>query len=842
MRVAKVLSTSITAAALAFSMLASAIPAAGVGGYNASYFSESSFLSLAPGQTGQFAVGFSNTGTQAWTKGSAAAQASLYTRNGSTALSDQGWAVNWPAPNIYAHQANDLVAPGQVGFFIYNLQVPAAQPQGVVTFSGIPWGGGNPMEDYGYYQDVNVTSSALKITGSTPTSPSTNATPTISGSGATATTTVTVAEGSTTLCTATASSTGTFSCVTSALSAGSHSITATAPGQGTSAVFTYVVDTSAPALVSADTNGGLQRLNVCYNKAMAVTGPNSIIDARNYSGSLSPATVNLAGGSTVVNDVIASSDGKCALFLLAGTNQLLDDTSYTLTVSNVADAAGNKIPASSSVSFSTADASSPTATGITQPGTREIIVNFNEPIASGTAVAANFKWDSASFPGTLYLRVGTSSYGQQVRLTFATGGAPVSVSTGTHTLDISGVTDLGGNTISPNPTSFTVTIADDSTRPTITSASASRIDFGGSTGYREFVTVNYSEAMQGTGATGGGWATTNAINTVGNYSLFNPDGSNATTGCSSGNGTAIGAPSAASFSDTATSRFELKTVRLTFDVMFGSGCQYTLQVTNVQDQAGNTTGGGNALNPNPTLVTVSDTQDTTAPTVVSATASLTQLNVCYSETMSSSVVAGTYSNTTASTVGNYTSSGSALGTSLGAATYSAISDDGKCIVLNFGTNLTAGTYTLTVSGVTDPAGNAVSPNPTTISVTFSDSTSPSLTSATLTSGNVMTVVFSKGMTGGASPSNSAGNPNNYSLSNSTYGNVCGLGTATIAASVSNTTWTITCSSSSGVPYLTGVNPVTALPTGGAGTGVLTVKNVADSNGNVISPNPASDPF
>ena len=139
MRVAKLLSTSVTAAALAFSMLASTIPANAAAGYHAAYFSESSFLSLAPGQSGQFAVGYSNTGDQAWTKGSATAQASLLTRNGDTSLFTAGWGPTWFNSTTYANQANDLVAPGQVGFFIYNISIPASAAQGEQRFTGIPW-------------------------------------------------------------------------------------------------------------------------------------------------------------------------------------------------------------------------------------------------------------------------------------------------------------------------------------------------------------------------------------------------------------------------------------------------------------------------------------------------------------------------------------------------------------------------------------------------------------------------------------------------------------------------------------------------------------------------------
>ncbi|MSQ36766.1 MAG: hypothetical protein EXR61_00430, partial [Chloroflexi bacterium] len=72
MRIPRTLATSLGALLLALAPFALAAPAAAAPGYHAAYFSESSFLSLSPGQSGQFAVGFSNTGDQGWLKGTTA--------------------------------------------------------------------------------------------------------------------------------------------------------------------------------------------------------------------------------------------------------------------------------------------------------------------------------------------------------------------------------------------------------------------------------------------------------------------------------------------------------------------------------------------------------------------------------------------------------------------------------------------------------------------------------------------------------------------------------------------------------------------------------------------------
>ena len=64
--------TAITALAVVASLLAgTAGQAAAVSGYDSAYFGESAFLTLGPGQSGQFAVGFNNTGSTGWLTGSA---------------------------------------------------------------------------------------------------------------------------------------------------------------------------------------------------------------------------------------------------------------------------------------------------------------------------------------------------------------------------------------------------------------------------------------------------------------------------------------------------------------------------------------------------------------------------------------------------------------------------------------------------------------------------------------------------------------------------------------------------------------------------------------------------
>ena len=229
-------------------MLASTLPANAAVGHHAAFFSESDFLAKSAGQTGQFAVGYTNTGDQSWVKGAANQQANLATAAPLDNTTDftAGWGNGWLSANRYTAQDAALVAPGQIGFFIYNVTVPANAAAGEHRFfgreviDGVTW-----MEDYGYYQSVTVIASTVKITSTTPASPSSNKTPVVNGTGASVSAAVTIRDGTTPVGTGVADSAGTFQIPTSTLAVGSHSLTACAGG-ACSVAFSYVVSTAPP--------------------------------------------------------------------------------------------------------------------------------------------------------------------------------------------------------------------------------------------------------------------------------------------------------------------------------------------------------------------------------------------------------------------------------------------------------------------------------------------------------------------------------------------------------------------------------------------------------------------
>ena len=191
--------TAVTALAVVASLLAGAAgQAAAVTGYDSAYFGESAFLTLGPGQSGQFAVGFNNTGSTGWLTGSAS-QVDLTVclpdkTTCNTTSPNAAFASGWLASTEYATTSTTYVGPGQTGYFVYNVTVPTTATPGTYRFNGdlALHGTASMIHPEGYYQDVQVPSvgAAAKLAcAANPTSiaAGTNA----SGVGATSTITVT---------------------------------------------------------------------------------------------------------------------------------------------------------------------------------------------------------------------------------------------------------------------------------------------------------------------------------------------------------------------------------------------------------------------------------------------------------------------------------------------------------------------------------------------------------------------------------------------------------------------------------------------------------------------------
>lgn len=450
---------------LAFGALG-AQPANGAeAGFHAAYFSESSFLTLSPGQTGQFSVGFTNTGTEAWTRGVSGKQASLHTAAPLDNPLDHtaGWSVNWSAPNVYAIQANDLVAPGQVGFFTYTITVPAGTAFATTkTFYGRPAVDGvGFMEDYGYYQSVTVAGSVV-ITAVTPASPSTTNRPTLSGTGAAANETVSITDGSSgpTVGTAVADASGNWTAtISTGLTAGTHILYASTLTKGLSAGAQYTVTGTTGPIVTEAYATSLTSVTVTFSSAMTCTstsGRNDMTNQLNYFVNVLPAGTL---GPTV-STATASTD--CTTATLTLSSSLTVGTNYQVVVYFAASQSGTVVDAQHNTAQFRVGAPQITAVTTKQDGTATITFDRSMSTSGGTTGAYsvlnpnNYSVDNITAASTTSIACVTAGTNGcvTVQLTFTGGTSSVlGVSGQVRTIRVTNVTDAvsGGRTITPNP-------------------------------------------------------------------------------------------------------------------------------------------------------------------------------------------------------------------------------------------------------------------------------------------------------------------------------------------------------------------------------------------------------
>jgi uncharacterized lipoprotein YddW (UPF0748 family) len=139
--------------------------ASGVGGFHASWYGQSGYPTLCPGQPSTAVVAYYNSGTRGWLAGAMGQVAYLGTWNPepgqdrASALGGDGSAgspnTGWPRYNRVAMQPADWVGPNQVAWFQFTIQAPA-QP-GTYRLSIRPLiEGAQWLEDYGVFWYVTV--------------------------------------------------------------------------------------------------------------------------------------------------------------------------------------------------------------------------------------------------------------------------------------------------------------------------------------------------------------------------------------------------------------------------------------------------------------------------------------------------------------------------------------------------------------------------------------------------------------------------------------------------------------------------------------------------------------
>jgi hypothetical protein len=781
--------TALGTLVLALSALIGAVPAAALSGFHAAYFSESDFLARSPGQTGQFAVGYTNTGDQAWVAGAANQQANLATAaplNNTTDFT-AGWSNGWLSANRYTAQNAALVAPGQIGFFIYNFTVPTNAAAGEHRFYGRPViDGVTFMEDYGYYQSVVVGAGSVLITSSVPISPNSNPRPTLFGTGAGAGCTVTVFEGTNALGTGTSDSGGNFSVgLTTSLTTGPHSLTASATCPDSS--FKASGNTFSYTVSSGSSGGGTftnsaaalntRTIQVNYNFCVA---PNSVGATNTTAGAndaTNPANYNLdgAGAGTGISSVTMISSTVVSIFL---SSAMANPSGHSLVVSNIAPCTGAIMTTPETLGFTVNDTTAPTlvsaaATALSAGTTTRVDVTWSEPVQC----AGTYSVDGITSGSGGHVDATPSGQAKCVLTTQA-------LSQGTsHTVQVASELDSAGNTQSPNPASTTFTV---STTPSLTIVGSSALA-------ENKIRISWSSA----------------VNVAGTYTCRDPLAN--VIPCTK----AAGA-TASDVDLTLTTPFTSPgcggttcSITVTVTGETGPGPQGTTLVESPASQVRSTTITKDTTKPSPvSAVQVGATQDTWD---VTWTEAVSAPNACVTTTCPFRIKSG-------STIIASTVTGGEGGVQLTASDGAAVGDSKTR--LTAATSLTAGTYSLaiTAGAVNDLAGTPNSSNAGTINLSVVDQTAPTVTGGPAIgqcgAGNpckVFTFTYSEPMP--TSGSGSATDLSHYKLNGLA---VTGIASADVTRTV------VTVSLSSDAP---------------AGSNQWQITGVTDPAGNLIVPNP-----
>ena len=137
----------------------------GIAGFHATWYGQSGYMSLCPGDTSVATVAYYNTGSNGWVL-SKMGQAAFLGTNGPEPGTDRasilgGDGTNgtpntkWPSYNRVATQPADYVGPGQVAWFQFTVKAPLTPGVYVVglrpVIEGVQW-----MEDIGVFWYVTV--------------------------------------------------------------------------------------------------------------------------------------------------------------------------------------------------------------------------------------------------------------------------------------------------------------------------------------------------------------------------------------------------------------------------------------------------------------------------------------------------------------------------------------------------------------------------------------------------------------------------------------------------------------------------------------------------------------
>ncbi|MDQ2915091.1 MAG: IPT/TIG domain-containing protein, partial [Chloroflexota bacterium] len=415
--------TAVTAASLALSMLAMAVPASAVSGYDSAYAGESAFVNISPGQTQSFQVFFANTGTTTWSRGTGTQvdlAACLEDKNTCNAqdATEASWNSGWLSSTRYATTTQTTTAPGALGTFSYNITAPVGALAGTYRFNGdlVLSTTGEKIHPDGYYQDATIGGAgggAATITSLTP------------AQGTSAGGTSVVIAGSGFICTPAFPSVSFGGTNAAVLSCGGTSVTATSPVHAPGAVTVTVTnsgsaasngliynyqDTAAPVFTSFTVSGDV--LTVTFSepvcRVVPFTNPSTDWTVNNVSA----ATIDLVTSDSIPNCTVAndtfSATANLILTTPMPTGAFVETTLGVVTLGtpttaaadneDIRDAAGNPAaaPQSRQATASAPDTTAPTVTSASgNVGGLSITINFSEPVyCSGGTPAGTLAFDT----------------------------------------------------------------------------------------------------------------------------------------------------------------------------------------------------------------------------------------------------------------------------------------------------------------------------------------------------------------------------------------------------------------------------------------------------------------
>ena len=403
--------TAVTAAALSLSMLAAAVPALAVTGYDSAYAGESAFVNISPGQTLNFQVFFANTGTTTWSRGTgtqvdlAACLDDKTTCNAQDA-SEASWNSGWLSSTRYASTVQTTTAPGALGTFSYNIAAPVGVTAGTYRFNGdlVLSSTGEKIHPEGYYQDATVGGggSGAVINSLNPNTGTSNGgnNVVVSGSGFVCTPAFpSVSFGGTNAAVTSCGATS-LNATAPAHAPGSVTVTVTNSGAAASNGVTYTYqDTSAPVFLSISVAGNL--ITVTFSEPVCRLA--AWVDADWNINNISSGTVNIVESGDTIPICTAARDNAASTATIVMPTNVTPGAFLEVTLNETVLGAGTNTsiidvssnaaaaPQARQATATAPETVAPTVTSASGAvGALSVTVNFSEPVYCTLATAASW--------------------------------------------------------------------------------------------------------------------------------------------------------------------------------------------------------------------------------------------------------------------------------------------------------------------------------------------------------------------------------------------------------------------------------------------------------------------